>query len=179
MNKKKCSKCKFLKFVSDFHRSASKQDGLQTFCKVCRLREQRNYRLSTNGKNRDKRYKERYKNNLTVTKDWNKTYLEQWLKFFISTYGNKPLCRICSKLLTFNTGNKSTTVNFDHRNGNEIITGTPCHFYRNRPCTLEHQKTWLSCDFGILCNDCNYRLPTLNRVDWLHAALSYTMESVV
>lgn len=62
----------------------------------------------------------------------------------------------------------------DHRHGdNEPIKGTPRSFYEKRPFNERNLKTWEECNFGILCNRCNFCLPTRNRAEWLLAALDY------
>ncbi len=176
---KVCSKCGEIKSLGDFHKSVSRQDGLQSFCMFCRLKEQRRYRQTKLGKDRDKRYKERRKKKLTKPFPRTKRYLEQWLDFFIDFYGATPQCQICNKILTFNTTSNSSIVHFDHRHGGESISIEPSHFYRNHPCTDAHKQTWINCDFGILCLECNSGLRTLDRISWLRNALDYAVRSKV
>lgn len=61
----------------------------------------------------------------------------------------------------------------DHGNGNESITGRPHAWMRSRPCTAKHQLIFESCNFGLLCNVYNLRLPTHDRRIWLKQAIKY------
>ena len=54
-----------------------------------------------------------------------------------------------------------------------IIKGGPQTFLSTRPYTEINKNIWESCDFGILCFECNLRLPTKNRENWLIKVISY------
>lgn len=89
--------------------------------------------------------------------------------------GINHLCEICSKEIFFNNGKDSKfKVNFDHSNGGkEHIIEQPTNWLMSRKPKEINIKIWKSCNFGILCWDCNRRLPTLDRTNWLNKCNIY------
>lgn len=178
---KRCHRCKETKPFSEFHKSVSRQDGYQSACKPCRAIEQRAYRKTDKGIQRDKTYKDKYKihgrigTNVTCVR-----YIDQWIEFFKSCYGDVPACQVCGKVLNWKFKSRSTSPVFDHRmNGSELIATPPAHFYRTHPCTTQHKETWVKSNFGCLCNECNTRLPTRNRADWVNNVMRYLQETTL
>lgn len=55
MNTKTCRMCNKQKLISDFHKDSRRLDGLQSNCKSCKRDYQKNYYVSYNKKNRQKR----------------------------------------------------------------------------------------------------------------------------
>lgn len=73
-------------------------------------------------------------------------------------------CEMCGKDIYFSSGDKLKSINFDHRHGGlEAIKESPTNWLGKHRRTPEKEKIWLSCDFGMLCRDCNMKLPTENR----------------
>lgn len=72
MTTKVCSSCNRELPVSSFHKHATSSDGLQCYCKKCRLFEQREYRRTQAGKERDLRY-ERSDKKVLVWKRYRKS----------------------------------------------------------------------------------------------------------
>jgi hypothetical protein len=100
--------------------------------------------------------------------------LNQWREFFKLYYTINPCCQICGRWLNWNF-EKNKSVFFDHRlDGKESIKCSPSRFYRDNLCTKTRIELWMQSNFGILCHDCNYRLPTISRIDWLNKALKYS-----
>ena len=128
-------------------------------------------------KNRDKiirARKEYTKNNMKKLSNnalaWQRKNLDSWKEFFPF----QKNCPICGKLLFFHSKDHGTTFYFDHRNeGLEIIKGSPSRWLAKHPRNKENEKLFLSCNFGILCSDCNRRLPTQNRKNWILNAVKY------
>lgn len=126
----------------------------------------------------DKQYHQIYgkihKEELTIKARKNQqSYKLKWIEFFKKRYEEKPRCQMCNKELKWK-GKKAEIVHFDHRNGGKVfIKCPPSTWIQGRPCTLNHQKTWNECNFGILCHGCNKQLPTLNRKQWLQDAIKY------
>jgi hypothetical protein len=99
-------------------------------------------------------------------------YQEAWKEYFKLKYGD-PKCQICEKSLEFFSGSLISSVYWDHRNGgNEIIKHSPSRWF-GHPCNEQNISIWESCGFGILCNLCNFFLPTQNRELWLEKISQY------
>ena len=101
-------------------------------------------------------------------------WLLQWKEYFVKRYGNNPPCQVCGLSLDWFADDPKLRVCFDHRRGQELIKGQPIGFIRCRPCVQKHIAIFETCDFGILCSECNLRLPTVNRSSWLQNALKYS-----
>jgi hypothetical protein len=107
-------------------------------------------------------------------KEYKQRERAKWQQFFRSVYGPKPSCQVCSTVLDFDL----SSVYFDHRlNGQEYIKIKPTRWAANHPCTEENRQIWLSCQFGILCHQCNIHLPTLNRRAWVENVMRYVSET--
>lgn len=95
-----------------------------------------------------------------------------WREYF-SKYQE---CECCGCKIGFM--NKSNRLCFDHRNeGNEVIKGCPSAWLRKHYCTPENIKIFESCKFGILCNRCNYFIPTKNRKVFVDLLLKYVNQN--
>jgi hypothetical protein len=100
-------------------------------------------------------------------------YIPTWRKYF----PKKLNCPLCNKSIRFSTGDKTKSFTFDHRHeGKEEIRMSPMQWLHKNPRTKNNQKIWESCDFGILCFQCNKSLPTLNRKKWVKNLVKYTNE---
>ena len=102
--------------------------------------------------------------------------MENWIDYFKTKYGNIPYCQICGRKLKWNRESKdlSEIVNFDHRNGGkEKIDMNPATWLRSHPPVPKNIEIWESCNFGILCRECNKLLPTKNRKEWLKKTYKY------
>ena len=96
-------------------------------------------------------------------------HLQSWTDI-IPTITN---CQVCGKTIGFM--NKENPIHFDHRyEGKEPIKISPNRWLSQHPCTPENIIIWKSCDFGMLCRNCNPYLPTKNRKSFLLSALKYT-----
>ena len=106
-------------------------------------------------------------------------YRVQWVSYFISRYGDIPFCQICGKKLAWHGFDKHlNTVQFDHRKKLSPIQKSPSLWWNVHPCNPKNIGIWEQCDFGILCLNCNTRLPTENREKWLNKALYYTQRKI-
>ncbi len=162
---KVCSKCAVRKHINDFKTEKRVIGGKGPACKLCDSA----YKRKQHAQNPEK-YKEYYYNKRKRNKD-------DWLKFLIDMYGNDPECQLCRKNLSWRAKGKTNdgdTVNFDHRTQESLVVKTvPSSWLEQHICNITNQEKWLSFNFGILCNICNGRLPTLDRKQWLEQALSY------
>jgi hypothetical protein len=155
MNTKRCSKCKQVKEADAFTKANTKPGGLRSRCKVCVKKHTKRYQTTE------------------MTYTTRARYMEDWSQFFELEYGMDPSCQVCSSSLSYHRDDDLPTVVFDHRCGDETIKGSPSAFCRTHPCIEQHQVTWRSCDFGILCRKCNAALPTNGRQEWLDGVIRY------
>ena len=71
---------------------------------------------------------------------------------------------MCGKDIYFNRKDSKNSICFDHRKGGiEPIKKSPHIWLREKIRTPEREKIWIECDFGMLCSQCNIKLPTENR----------------
>lgn len=82
-------------------------------------------------------------------------------------------CQICGKKIYFRNYNRKIAIRFDHRHENEPIKGKPCEWLRYHSYTYENNKIWKSCNFGMLCFECNIFLPLINRKDFIINIVKY------
>lgn len=120
----------------------------------------------------------RLKNLEKMTKhneDQRQRYISNWIDYFKKQYGENPICQVCGKDLEWKLNGKRTnsSVYFDHKHNHTPIKGTPRSWYESHPCNEEKIQMWEQCNFGILCDKCNFRLPTDNRKDWLEQVNKY------
>jgi len=100
---------------------------------------------------------------------YKKIYQYGWLKIF----NPKPKCEVCNKKLKYFSGDKNNVVTFDHRKGETVIYSPHTWLLRHNPFIKKNIIKWKQMDFGILCNNCNVKLPTKRRISWLKRALKY------
>jgi uncharacterized protein (DUF983 family) len=158
-NSKLCSKCKEWKLFADYNKSVKSPGGVQSRCREC-----------------IKHYTKKGYQTLEMTHKVRHRYMSDWANFFEQEYGNNPQCSVCNTPLSYHRDDELPTVVFDHRVGNELIQGSPSAFCRTHPRNDEHVATWKSCDFGILCRQCNAALPTQGRQEWLDRVIEYMSE---
>ncbi len=144
----KCNKCLQFKFESKFNRSNNTKRPVQYTCKLC---------LKSVG---ERYYKENKKLLYKKSRKFRKKYIAQWYEWLKSEYGNPVHCEICNKTLFFDSGNKRQRPHFDHRDGGKELIGSPPSAVYALKITEERKNLFRSCDFGILCDDCNKFLPT-------------------
>jgi len=170
---KRCYKCGKNKDTAEFYQNKRRKDGLADQCIACQkvylvdkkdLYKKTRTEYYQNNKDKVKKVKVRYKL---------KTKLS-WVKFF----PKQPSCSICKKPLEYYSGDKKTCVTFDHhRNGLKI--NKPSNWLRSHPPTPHNIKIWESCNFGILCHQCNKMIPTENRKDWIDSAYNYVHKNKI
>lgn len=158
----KCDVCDLEKQDSDFVANRGKKVRR---CRLCAL---------ANCKITQRKY---YKDNASLVKDRTTKSqaqrISEWATYFQSKYGD-PFCECCNKALRWaGQDKKSESVHFDHRRGNEVINTSPTKWIRCRRATPTNIAVFESCNFGILCDDCNRCLPTHNRMQWLKKAMTY------
>lgn len=81
-------------------------------------------------------------------------------------------CECCGKRIKFLSGKKASSIHFDHRHGLNLIKN-PISWLWKHVFNEKNKAIWESCDFGMLCDQCNRRLPTENRSDFLKNACQY------
>ena len=108
----------------------------------------------------------------------NKLTKNEYFDAWKTVIPNKANCECCNKEVYLGKGLQADSIHFDHRNGgNEAITYSPASFLRNKPLNKKNLAIWESCDFGILCKNCNSRIPTKNRDEWLKNVTNYVQRS--
>ena len=179
---KRCPKCGVTKPLTEFSKSRNKKCGVAGWCKKCSAEAQ----------------KKRYKDNPEIKKEYYEKH-EEHIKAYrrlptsrkTRAVGQKNYCKInkdtwkdlipaitqcqvCGKDIFFQCNDKRRAIHFDHRNGgNEAIKLSPTVWLQSHKRTPSNEVIWKSCDFGMLCGQCNQRLPTLDRKQFLNNITRY------
>lgn len=162
-----CKTCKINKTKSEMISDLHQPNGIRKICKLCKASQTRAWYRKVN-------YWKTNKNQIRNKNKYNRLErIKDWVEFFKKYYGSRPSCAICDKQLEWFSSNRSTKVNFDHKIGNETITASPARWYGAKTCSEQNQQEFLLCKFGILCNQCNIKLPLKNRIKWLERATEY------
>jgi len=140
------------------------------------------YMKEYNAKNKERRriYREDNKEKISLyTKKYNsknkdriksrfKGYKDRNLKSWEGYIPKRTKCQMCGVSIYLNSGDSATAINFDHRyGGTEVIKGYPTRWLISHKRNPKNEKIWKSCDFGILCRECNRRIPTIGRDKFL------------
>jgi hypothetical protein len=191
---KRCSKCKMIKPLSEFHNNRFRKDGKVYYCKVCasEIRKKKWESMGEKDKNRIRRRKrERYKELTKEQKaDRSKRRIEQqnknlqeWEIAIRKIYDIKGefKCEVCGKKLNFpkygNGYNKDNVICFDHKNNNVAIKH-PTKWLAGHFPTPKSIKIFKSCNFGIVCHWCNVSLGSpQNRLERLKQQLRYVQDN--
>lgn len=105
---------------------------------------------------------------------------ERYSRFLLPWEGfipEKTKCEICGKDICFNQRNSQDAIRFDHKKENIVIKGKPSNWLCQNKRTVENEKIWKSCDFGMLCNKCNLILPVKNRKRFVKKIYKYVFRS--
>lgn len=102
---------------------------------------------------------------------WRRANRESWSEYF----SKHTKCEICQKRIFFNNFDRRTSINFDHRQ-ECVIKTAPSVWLNSHKFNEENRKIWESCNFGILCMDCNILLPTVGRIEWLNKITEYIIK---
>lgn len=127
-------------------------------------------------KNRDKilaRNRAHYKNNVEQSRIKGERYMSRCVKSWAEYIPESTRCQVCGKIIFFKNHPRKETIHFDHKHDTCAIKITPATWMLRKVRTEANQKIWDSCDFGMLCLDCNKRLPTKNRKEWLEKVIAY------
>ena len=124
------------------------------------------YNKNWNKKNRE--YYRKYE------KEWRRKRINLWLSY-LNNKNYCPICEVCGRELKYFNGELG--VHFDHKQEDLPIVKTPSLWLEENPPTKENIKIWESCNFGILCRNCNRFLPTKDRKNWMLKALKYVCKS--
>jgi hypothetical protein len=158
MNTKKCSTCGEIKEITKFHKTSRNRDGRHNQCSSCVSVRKKNFQIE----NKDRLNKE--------SLDRGRRCLESWLGLI----PRKTQCQCCDRDIFFNSNNIYNAIHFDHRRGGkEAIDNKPTTWLRSHPRNAKNEEIWKSCDFGMICRDCNLRLPTEGRVEFVKNAMAY------
>jgi len=102
---------------------------------------------------------------------------ERWTKEIKKIYRTENFfCQICNKPLSIFSGSRKNSVSFDHRKEITKIKKQPCGWLRGKSSTKENIRIFKKEHFGILCLECNAKIPTKNRKDWLKRITNYINE---
>lgn len=159
------------------------------------LRKKRKYRL-----NNIEKFKEKDRKYFEMNKEKRKLYAREWckknrkylnirtqkrrrriMKSWLGFIPKEIWCECCGRKIYFKLpkiGIKkdfgSDSIHFDHRlEGLEPIKSHPGNWLRENYCTEKNKKIWESCDFGMLCRQCNGFLFTKNRKEKLIRIIKY------
>lgn len=161
---KTCSKCGKKKLITKFYHNKSKRDGYSTQCKDC------DYAAT---KRWIKRNPIKYKQGSMARQT---AYIKAWKSIIKELYPKGPVCQICGTRKKWPWNSKGRWINticFDHRRSNSPIKTIPASWLRRRFPSPKNIKIFVKCDFGLLCRDCNSRLPTKRRKRWLKNIIKY------
>ena len=124
--------------------------------------------------------KERHKDACKRWREKNGRYYKKALSSWNEYFPKETGCGVCGKKIYFNKRNTRTAIHFDHRNNNKcLIEGSPTKWLSQSKRTLEREKLWEACNFGMLCEKCNRSLPSKNRKVFLINALKYTNAQLI
>ena len=120
---KKCSKCKKLKNIQDFHKNSRKSDGLRSECRVCRNEYRRLFRKENKEQFLKYENTEEFKNKSfarTLKRDYGISVEE--FNSMLSKQGG--LCKLCRKPEQHKTKKK---LSVDHCHATGKVRGLLCH----------------------------------------------------
>lgn len=117
---------------------------------------------------RNKRYcKEYYYSHKEERRNYKSCKRTEAINSWIGVIPQKTICQMCGKELCFGSNNQFDAIHFDHRHGGKELIENPAQWLRDHKRTPENEAIWKSCDFGMLCIDCNRRLPTKDRLQFV------------
>jgi hypothetical protein len=82
-------------------------------------------------------------------------------------------CQMCGVDIYFGGKDRNRAIHFDHRHGDGHNFRTPFQFLVRGRRTPAREAQWKSFDFGMLCQVCNWRLPTRDRDKFIKDAVKY------
>lgn len=184
--KKRCPCCKQELPLEMFHNLKTGRNGKHLYCRKCRQKYyQDNKELIAE---RADIYKQNNKTHINeLQRNWyrknkekkiadsskhHKILLNKWLNY-LNQKNPSPKCEICNKPLSYCSGNRLLSVNFDHKNDNLPIKFSPKTWLDGYAFSKRNIEIWESCNFGILCWECNVKIPTKNRKEWLERVTQY------
>lgn len=166
---KRCSRCKQTKQNDQFYRRTKNRDGLDSWCKECKLEDnkrhnsltdvfarKREYHREHHLKNREKHLVQSKRNNVRIK------YGISLEEYYQRLSLQKSKCKICGATLTPGRG---ATLDHDHKTGR--IRGFLCHFcnkgigmFRDNVDLLLRAAVYVMKDGGLEtnCKDCHRRL---------------------
>lgn len=103
-------------------------------------------------------------------KNYNIKNRKNWLEYLQSKNPN-PICEVCGKKLEYFNGKNG--IHFDHKTGNENIQHHPSSWMGRHPLNKKNIEMFESCNFGILCSQCNCVLPTKDRKFFMERLIKY------
>lgn len=157
---KKCKICGIGKPLSEFTNEKKARDGKYSWCNDCKNKKQRNRYSKLS--NEAKLANSRLRNKLRA-----KT-LSNWQPIIREMYNMQDgfVCQSCGKALVFpqcgNGNNYSQSIYFDHKSNQVNIKGSPTRWLKSHTQSSKNIEIFKSCEFGILCKDCNTRLGSPN-----------------
>lgn len=121
-----CTKCKKIKFLSEFYKTKTHKDGCKSWCKSCDI----NYSSSWAKNNKGRRSKQRKIYSKTV-KDYHKKY--NLKKYYISLAEFEEMemiqngvCAICGKEETYKNQYGNARLSVDHCHSSGKVRGLLC-----------------------------------------------------
>lgn len=162
VGRKKCSKCGTVKDLSLFYKKITNSDGLDSWCKKCKLLENQKYVKNPEVASYKREFRKRYNLETKEKRKFNRmkhlygVTFEEYNKMLKEQNGK---CKICNDLLDFNRH-----AHIDHCHETNAIRGILCyncnsglgHFKDNIDILYKAIKYLVSPDkWEILCKDCH------------------------
>jgi len=100
---KRCNKCGKEKPYSEFHKQCNTKDGYNGSCKVCRKIQQQEYRKTSKGKAKDKRYNDSAKRYKSLYSYWERNPIKKYCQTALSNairdkrIINPHICEHCGR----------------------------------------------------------------------------------
>ncbi len=151
---KRCAKCKKNKSIDEFYKRGN------SYCIECtHLMNRKSYQKN---KKWHRNYYKKNKDHIDeVSREYATKTKSAWYEWLREEYGYPVKCSLCEKNLYFDHKDKQLAPHFDHRNGEiELLKlKSPSGLFRWK-INEEKKKLFKSCNFGILCDNCNKLLPS-------------------
>ena len=153
MKEKKCSKCKIVKPITEFHKNARSKDGYKSACKKCRTKE--NKKWWKNNKEKEKEYRKKRKNEEKIEVD-NKVCarcgkiknIDEFYKDDASKDNRRVSCKECvlKSNKRYRKINKEKIIKIKKRyavkNKDKLTAKKKIYYEKNKDKILAYAKKW-------------------------------------
>lgn len=106
---------------------------------------------------------------------WSETSRLTSIRKWVGLIPQETQCQICGRKIIFNSGIRSESIHFDHKHSNTPIKKSPSTWLNAHGRNPKNEAVWISCDFGMVCHQCNKGLPTENRNQYVKNVCKYVL----